>query len=63
MMDLISKISDAGQVEQGEWKNQKSSLDGIQSLFLGFPGGSVVENPSANTGKWFGLWSGKIPHA
>ena len=29
---------------------------------LGFPGGSVVKNPSS-AGDRFDLWSGKIPHA
>ena len=30
---------------------------------LGFPGGSVVENPPANAGDEFNPWSGKIPQA
>ena len=28
-----------------------------------FPGGTVVENPPANTGHGFEPWPGKIPHA
>ena len=31
---------------------------------LGFPGGTVVKNPPANSrGHRFKPWSGKIPHA
>ena len=37
-------------------QNSKKFREGIASIFVGFPGGSVVKNPSANAGD-----AGSIP--
>ena len=63
MMDLISKISGCPPGRAREWKNLKSSLDGIQSLSWASLGVQWLRIHLPIQGKWFSLWSGKIPHA